>query len=217
MQRTILLVRHPEARKNVEDRHGGEGTDLTERGIHHCEDISRYVINTYSPLDQSLLVGHNAQQVRDTVERLGALLGIKPLYDQRLVGLNFGALSGLSRAEAMQQWPDAALRLELWRQGQLRIDELNIPQGEDLIVFKNRVESLLRNWIEMPDINLIIAVCTTSTLIMLVNLIELGALFSYQLYKVKEFNPGSITKVEFTESQPRIVIINQIEHLSKYP
>lgn len=210
---TILLVRHPEARKNVEDRHGGEGTSLTKVGIEQCNKIARYILSNFNAHEHCVLVGHNVQQMRETADLLGSLLGVSPSWDERLKGLHLGVLANLSRAEAVYKWPDAANSLELWRRGLLQIDQLHIPNIEPLDVFRSRIENALKEWINMLNVNLLIAVCSRSTLIMLVNLIELNKNFNYQSYKVYDFDSGSITIINVIDFSPKVVIVNQISHL----
>lgn len=177
--RRILLLRHCEAQKNVEDRHGGSGTSLTSKGFFQCSLIAEYLAKEYSTTNKLKLIGHNVPQVKSVVKHLSEKLDITPIWEEGLRGINLGVLAGLSRKEALQQWPEAAQRLELWRKKKMRIDQLNIPEAEPLDKFKSRVESVLKKWLNMRNWILLIAVCTHSTLIMLVNLIKLWGRFSY--------------------------------------
>ncbi len=209
--RKILLIRHPEAQKNLEDQHGGEGTSLTIRGIKQCQLLVSYISREYHPLERTVLVGHKIKQVKQTTELLSRALGIKPIWDERICGLDLGVVAGLSRDEATNQWPEAAIRLEKWRQGQLKIDRLDIPYAEPLEHFKTRIERTLNDWTIMEEAILIIAICTRSTLIMLANLIELSQSFSYEHYKAYEFDSGSISEIRVKSSTAQINSFNYLE------
>lgn len=212
-RRTFLFIRHPEASKNIEDRHGGDGTPLTIRGLKQCDKIAGYIANRFGPLDRCTLVGHSVPQVQQTVERLSSILGLTSLWDERLRGTDLGVLAGLTRAEAAEQWPEAAKRLELWRMGRLRVDQLKIPCAESTDEFKDRIEAVLNDWLDMLDVSLSIAVCTTSALIMLTNLVQLGDAFSFDLYEAHRFDIGSISTVDVLDAHPQMVTINQTGHL----
>ena len=216
-QRVILLVRHAEAQKNLEDRHGGGGTPLTKKGVKQCAAIAQYILDEYAPLERCLLVGHAVPQVKECVEFLSNTLHISLIWDERLRGIDLGVLAGLSREEAAKRWPEAARRLDLWRRGQWRIDRLEIPNAEPINEFRHRVEEMLTEWLKMQDVNLLIVVSTRSTLIMLVNLIRLADKFRYEYYRVYNFAPASITKVVVQGSVPRIVSMNWTDHLNDIP
>jgi broad specificity phosphatase PhoE len=208
----ILLVRHPEAFKNVEDRHGGRGTALTPKGLKQCAAISKHLRRHCTWLDGVVLTGHHVPHVEQTVERLAGELGIKIIWDDRLRGLDLGVLGGLSRAEAMQQFPDAAMRLELWRKGDLKIQTLAIPNAEPVGEFKLRIQEALLEWLT-SDGEELVAICTRSVLIMLTNLISLFPSFDFDRYKVYHFDDASITEVRVDYAVPKLVATNSVIHL----
>lgn len=195
MSQTIILLRHFESQKNIEDRHGGVGNVLTPLGILQGNKIVEYLNKNYSTGTGSFTVyGHNVIQVKASVEILSGGLGCTAIWDERLRGINLGYLSGLSREEAANKYPGAAHRLELWRQGKLRADELKLPGGEDFFSFERRIRSLLNSWLQHQE-DTVIAVCSRSTLIMLVNITQLGKKFDYSIYRVFDFSPASITEI----------------------
>ena len=107
--------------------------------------------------------------------------------------------------------------LELWRKNQLQIDQLAIPGAEPLGEFKSRVESMLNDWLEMHEVDLLIAVSTRSVLIMLVNLVRLANDFRYSRYRPYDFEPCSATILAVHESTPQVIAINMTEHLDGAP
>lgn len=214
MSRKLLLIRHPEARKNLEDRHGGVGSSLTSRGLHQCDILVKYIGSSFQPSGRYVIFGHNVPQVKETVERIANSLQLTTHWDERLRGVDMGKLAGLSRAEAAHQWPEAAERLELWRCGKIHIDKLEMPDGEPIDNFRTRIEGLLDSWLQMQEAETVIVVCTRSVLIMLVNLIELGRNFNYAQYNVYEFDAGGITEVDIADLTPKIVALNQTAYLT---
>lgn len=210
---SILLIRHPEAKKNIEDRHGGEGSALTKLGIRQCNSIARYIKDNFFRIPKPVLFWHRVLQVEETAKILEKKIKTIPVWDERLKGINLGSISGLSREKAIKKSPEAAERLELWRKGELQISQLNLPNAEPVDQFKERMESLLNDWFSLPDAKLIISICTRSALIMLVNLINLGNSFSYSKYKVYNFDNASITQIDMSGSNTEIVKLNYLKHL----
>lgn len=212
-RKKIILIRHPEAQKNKEDRHGGTGTSLTKLGVIQAEVVAKHLKNFYSHLRPCFLVGHNVPQVEECIKYITDQLNIEPIWDDRLRGINLGVLAGLSREEAATKWPAIASRLDLWRRGELNVDKLDIPNGEPISEFKKRIEKMLLDWVDMEKINLIIAVCTRSVLIMLINLVKLGDEFTYKRYRVYNLDAASITTIDVSKFSLKIINVNQVDHL----
>ncbi len=211
--RIILLVRHPEAKKNLEDRHGGPGTPLSDHGKKQCTAIAEHIRRHYGSLKCKALVGHTIPQVKETVEFLSRFLGIEPVWNEKLQGINLGVIAGLSRAEANHRWPHEAKKIELWRGGQIRIDEMNIQDAEPIEDFKCRINNILLEWINRRDMDLLMAVCTRSVLIMLTNLVAMIDGFDYGNYRPFNFKAGSITELNILNSVPKISLLDCTEHL----
>jgi broad specificity phosphatase PhoE len=129
-------------------------------------------------------------------------------------GISLGVLAGLSRDEALLNYPEAAQRLELWRKGCLKIDKLLIPSAEPVDSFKERVAKVLNEWVACNSHPTIVAVCTRSTLIMMTNLITLADTFSYSQYRVYEFIEGSLTEIDIIGSSAHIFAINSNQLLA---
>lgn len=202
--RAIYAIRHAEAQKSIRDVHGGEGTPLTSRGRKQCSLIAKQLISRLDARDRCLLVGHQIPQVRETVSILAETLKLPTVWDERLRGISLGVLAGLSRADAEQLWPDAAERLELWRQGKLAIDSLNIPNAESVNQFRTRIEEMWSDWLKMTDVDVLIPICSRSALIMIVNLIRMGKDFNYTDYKPFVFGTGSLTRFYVLEGASEI-------------
>jgi broad specificity phosphatase PhoE len=189
----IILIRHAHSQKNAEDRHGGQGRELTEQGRKELEKLHRYLksqlciktpIIYHAPIAQAEFTAHYLNSSFSTIDHT----------DQRIRSLNLGILSGLSREEAATRYPGPAKRLEEWRNGNLRIEELNIPQSEVFHNFWERGVSFLEEMLlrRNYDGDLII-VGTRSILILLTNILLQDTFLVSKPYTVFEFNNCGVT------------------------
>lgn len=210
---TLFLVRHPEAAKNVEDRHGGKGSVLTTRGRLQCVNVGRYFQKRLRNKPKPLLIGHEVQQVLETLDELATALATDYVIDERLRGIDLGVLAGLSKEEAARRWPEAASRLEEWRIGARDIDQLNIPGAEDVYSFRTRVDAALAEIVQAAQSRAVIPILTRSTLIMIINLVRLREDFDFCAYRLYEFDPAGLTIIELAPSGPVVTLNNSLEHL----
>ena len=166
--------------KNIQDRHGGDGTALTPEGITQARVMRTRLSQRIG--DRQTVVGyHDVPQVRETVAIVAGELSWSLTRDERLRGLNLGTLAGLTRSEASISHPDAAARLEKWRAGGISITDLQLPDAEPVAAFESRVRLALDDLIQTADV--VIAVVTRSTFIMVTNILTLFDSFSYDEYK----------------------------------
>lgn len=212
MKKTILLIRHAEARKNIDDIHGGSGTGLTENGLLQSQAVGLYVKKRYCPKN-GILVTHQLPQVLQTASIVNEFLGLPIVFDERLKGIDLGAMAGLSRNEARQKYPIYAEKLELWRNGKISPEEVILPQGENFDSFKFRVDEAWKSWLKKEG-KILVSILTNSTLIMIYNLVLMSEKFEYRNYAVYPFDNASITVLEFSKSSIRVDVHNFSEHLS---
>ncbi len=196
--RHLYLVRHAEAHKNVEGLQGGVGTGLTLTGEAQARQLGAYLADRELRHDHKAIVYlHSAEQVRQTATAIANARGWAMEEDERLRGLDLGDLAGLTFAQARLVDAEAADRLSQWALGKLRVDHLNLPGAEDLGGFRQRVADCLERVRESFDRSCAVIVGTTSTMIMLQNLLTLGAAFSYELYRPYPFANGSVYEWPF--------------------
>lgn len=132
----LVVLRHGEARKNVEDRHGGQGTPLTGAGREQCE-VAASQLRDRGLLPDSIFFGPQVQ-VEETARIVGQHLGTPTRVASELRPFCLGCLDGLSRNEATERFPAAASRLDAWRAGQLELGDLQLPGADDAFEFFGR-------------------------------------------------------------------------------
>lgn len=197
-ERHLYLIRHTEARKNLEGRQGGQGTDLTPAGKIQASWLGAYLDRQETGEGHRVVVySHSTPQVRQTADAIARMLGCAMEEDERLRGLCLGRLAGLTLEEGQAIDPAAVSRLDDWARGRLRIDHLNLPGSEDLGEFRQRVTTCLDRIKSSCENACAVIVATRSTLIMLQNLLTLGAAFSYRHYRAYSYSNGAVRRWTF--------------------
>lgn len=186
----VVLIRHAEACKNVEDRHGGPGTALTKAGRAQCHAVASDLKRAGLP-DHAPLICPATEHVAQTAELLHDAGGWPVRHDRRLGGLHLGVLAGLSRAAAASRHPQAAARLDAWRQGRAGVDEVAIPEAETLPRFEQRIRAALADALAGAEVSAVVA--TRSVVTMSTHLLRLGTSFSYSEYSALSIANGSIS------------------------
>lgn len=184
--RRVFLVRHAQAYKNVEDRHGGAGSQLTPRGLIDIHKLSAFLLQV--DLRAPSIFSSARSQVSATASSLAGRLKAPWTVDQRIEPLYLGVLDGLSRTEAEERFYEPACRLEEWRRGTRRIFELDIPSAEPFQSFLQRGEEFLSEKLEEGQSSDIIVVGTRSILILLANLLLRDGRPIDESYRLLEFD-----------------------------
>jgi broad specificity phosphatase PhoE len=206
--RTVLLLRHAEAAKNIEDRHGGGDPQLTDSGRRHCQRIGEWLAEgAHLDVGETHVLSQPVHQVRETVQRSGLASSATVLELADLGGISLGLLAGLSRDEAAETFPEAAARLERWRAGTLKLPELSLPGGEPADTFHERVTRCVATQIAEagPEIRTIVVASSRSTLILLQNAFRLDMTFNFEDYRPFEFSNGSVTAWALQEDSPPVL------------
>ena len=165
----IILIRHGEAVKNLRDCHGGAGTELTRQGQFQNRIAAKKATEIYD--GKPIVVFYSGRQhIIETANFLSSFWAVSMVMDNRVAPLYLGVLDGLSRAEAIQQYPEAALSLERWRRHEGNIDKITIPESELFNEFLNRVNSFLKESYLSYNENCICVVGSRSVLMMFINL-----------------------------------------------
>ena len=167
MNQRIILMRHGESIKNIENKQGGPGKSLTTLGRQQVFSGIK-LIKDYRVHPKSIYHS-NRTQSNETAMMISNKLQIAMKSDSRLDPLDLDLISGLSNTEAKTKYPDVFKKMEMWRRGEIEIAELNLPGGEDIELFWNRGIGFIRD-IECSE-ETVIVVGTRSILILLMGIL----------------------------------------------
>ena len=99
----VWLVRHGETQWAAEDRFNGLGDiDLTERGRQQARRLAARL--SAKPI--AAIYCSSLRRCRETASILAAPHGLRPIPQDALVELDFGAWDGMLRGEIVAQYPD---------------------------------------------------------------------------------------------------------------
>lgn len=100
----ILLCRHGETTGDVEDRYGGNYDDhLSEKGVSQAKDL----VNKIGDFKAQIILSSPLIRAKETTGILGELLGLKIQVIKKLKERNsYGILSGMTKTEAREKYPD---------------------------------------------------------------------------------------------------------------
>ena len=140
----LLLIRHGTSTKNLEDRHGVadpmQKWELTEHGIKDTLIASAKL---------RCLVGIDAvfsSSVNECIQTAHLLFGqelIPILQLDSLTSIDFGIVSGLSKAEIHSRFPEIGRQLDLYEKGILHPKDYTIGNAESNAHFERRIRASL--------------------------------------------------------------------------
>lgn len=217
----LFFIRHAESIKSKEDRHGGEGLPLTERGKLDVIDLSNWLTKTEKiNNNSSIIFCSSLPQVIETAKILSNQTNIKFKERKELKNMYLGVLDGLTKAEALEKHPEAANQLELWRKEKLNIDKVRIPDAESPSAFYHRVMNFVT---ELNHLNYseIIIIGTRSIGVAITNML-MNKLPNFNPVKYKRylFDPSSVSLFLIEKNDSQCIYINKIDYLKvkpKYP
>lgn len=210
----VLLVRHGTSTKNEIGQHGGDGT-LTDLGRQELRAVASRIRRACIPFDRRRVEIYSGKQVQaiQSSEHLSKLLQVDYQVKDELRSLNLGNLDGLTLDEASRIEPEAAERMNKWRQGRMEITNLEVPGGEDLSEFQDRGLRLIQFSL-MPD-HTYVMVSSRSTLILLTNL-----LLNHRVRPGGEYQPFNIPNSGvhgFEESQGEWIPMKDLQDFAPVP
>jgi broad specificity phosphatase PhoE len=126
----IVLLRHAEAAKNAEHRHGGPGTSLTALGLSQALEFARSTKDLFPDLQCVYFIGR--PQCYETAVSVHSEIGVPLAEIEGLGPFSLGVLDGLSDEEARVQYPDCAQMMDEWRLGLIDISQVKIPGATDV-------------------------------------------------------------------------------------
>ena len=162
-QYRIILLRHAESIKNVKKIHGGQGEELTEKGIKQCHAFSD-ILRNHIDLSKLRIFASTSFHTRATASIICEDLNIslekpidfKPLY--------LGVADGLSEKELEDKDPIASNLFIKWRKKEIDIKELKVKDMEHYMTFWNRGLNIIEN---LPHDSNVVLVCSNSLMILL--------------------------------------------------
>lgn len=124
----ILLIRHGETTGDVEDRYGGAYDDhLTEKGKEQLQQTANQLAGKHV----DVIFVSSLMRARESAEIINAQLNTRIEVVGGLRERNYGVLGGLTKAEALERYPEAV---------ELHKDPANTdPEGESQQDFTKRV------------------------------------------------------------------------------
>jgi broad specificity phosphatase PhoE len=146
----IVLVRHGEARKNLQHRHGEVDPALallTEAGRLQAAQLASQI--RASAISLTKVLHTPRPQCKETAELIAGSLNLPIQKWDKVPAYNLGILEGLSDREVQEQHPVHGRLIEDYRNGKLELCDVVIPGATDPQQYysqaSNAVAELLRN------------------------------------------------------------------------
>lgn len=163
----IILVRHSQALKNIEKKHGGIGSKLTLQGINDTIRLSEQLLSEFYNFKS--VVYSPKPQCEETASILSKRMSIPKMKDLILKPISLGIIDGLSDKEVQKSFPVISKNINDWRNGNIEINELSIPNMEDQNVFYQRGKDMLSKIIKTNQSTIV--VLTRSLLVLTTNIL----------------------------------------------
>jgi broad specificity phosphatase PhoE len=200
----LLFIRHGESVANTEGRLQGQmDSPLTTQGREQAHALARRLVRERWPV--SSIYSSDLCRAADTAGLLGAALEAPVFLDERLREYDVGVLTGLTRAEIEQQYP------ELWRMSRQSPIWPTVPDEEGSEAFRQRIASVLEDIRNTHEDEQVVAVVshgrTLGMMLMYLLGIDLGRRTLFR------FGNVSITVVEVRPHGNVLACLNDMCHL----
>ena len=167
MEQTIVLLRHATALKNKQGIHGGKGTDLVETATSEIQDIGNRLLQL--PIKFESIIHTPREQCAQTALLLSKLLNAKSIALQELEPISLGIVDGLTEIEVTNTYPEISKQLSRWRNGEIEINQLQIPQMTNCHLFYDKGKAFIDNILNSKKSVIIVA--SRSILVLLMNVL----------------------------------------------
>ena len=128
---SVIVVRHGETKWNVTRQlQGRKNSNLTENGIKQAVLTAEALKNK----SFDFLYTSDLRRALETTEIINKYHQLEVRIDESLAERNFGVIEGLKQDEMIEKYPEVFTRY------MKREEEYQIPDGESLISFYNRVK-----------------------------------------------------------------------------
>lgn len=202
MATLLILVRHGRTAWNKDERFRGR-TDLPldELGLAQAEAVGRRVAEEYRP---QAIYTSPLQRATFTAAAISRQVGLAAQPHQGLLDIDYGAFSGLSLAEAEEQFP------ALYRAWLEAPHTMRFPQGESLAEVRARAIGLAQTLLQdHPDEQVVMVSHVLVCRVLLCALLDVG-LDHFWRFRV---DPASISVFECDRGQITLRTANDTGHL----
>lgn len=167
MTTKIIIIRHAQSIKNIKDIHGGNGESLTLLGQKQASALAIRLSNFGICYSNATIIYPQNVQTRETAEIISNKLTV-PMYNiSDFKPLYLGIVHGLSNEAVADKYPQIYDLLFKWRNKELEICDLAIPEMEEPSEFYKRGLKVLDR-LNRGKYNIFIA--TNSLYILLLNI-----------------------------------------------
>lgn len=197
---TVILLRHGRSSSNTAHTLAGrsEGVDLDDRGREQAQAL----VDRIGELPIRAIVRSPLLRCERTVEPLAAALGLRPIVDERISEVDYGAWTGRKIGELVKE--------PLWSVVQQQPSAAVFPDGEGLAAVQARAVAAVREHdrrlAELHDGDALWVACTHGDVIKAVVADALGThLDSFQRITA---DPASMSVIRYTAVRPFVIHVN---------
>ena len=201
MANTFYIVRHGQTNWNILGKTQGHGnSDLTQKGENQALELAKS-IKEY-PIDY--IYSSDLGRAVQTSQIISNEIGIKVNKTQALREMGFGDWEGLLIDEIKK---NHAKTYEIWRN---QPHLVNIPNGENLHIIKDRVDNFIKELNEKYDNKHILLVSHSVTVrVMLLSFLNSEM---ENIYRIKQDNTA-LNIVEYRDYGPVVIKMNDTSHI----
>ena len=196
----VILLRHFESIKNINNIHGGSGDVLTVFGREQAMQIHDQL--TYFEINHSTtsIFHSNSVQTKESAQLIAGYFGLKTCETSLLSSINLGKLNGISDAVASENFPQEYELMKQWRKRKIEVDSLISIGMESPAVFWNRGIAFLSSLNYFNNI----VICSTSTMILLLHILSGNSYLPGHGYYSIPIKNAQIVSFCFSEGKPRL-------------
>jgi len=201
MTTTVLLIRHGQTKSNITGFYTGRSDEeLTEMGYKQVKRLS----SRLAGLPISSVYTSPLLRTYTTAAIIAEPHKLELKVVDNLIEMNLGDWEGLYTSEISQRWP------ELWKQWMFDPSEVIIPDGESLTEVAERAIPAFHGIVETNQDKQAIII-THEVIVKLIVAHVIGV--PYSIYRRFEINNSSLTVIQCTENDFRLIGLNDTAHL----
>ncbi len=201
--RRLLLVRHGETTWNVTRRYQGQSdVPLNVTGKQQATAIAEWLASF--PID--IIYASDLSRAWETAQVIATHHDVPLHPDPKLREMSFGEWQGLTYEEMISRFPD---QMAWWNEDRMR---RAAPGGETLTQVAERVQAVLDNLMRQHPEHTVLLVAHGGVLKILLCLLLNKSPSEYWQFKMDNV---ALTEIDWHPLGPRIVKLNDTQHLEK--